>query len=101
MLVPAGPVRALAWAVRATCCALAAFWTLAVAVLALARGACLGAGTFLAGAAIWVVGQGGGQAGLFRPGLVDGGELVIMAVALAVAVRLAASLGRDGAETAS
>jgi hypothetical protein len=67
----------------------------------LARGACLAAGTFLAGAAIWVVGQGGGQAGLFRPGLVDGGELVIMAVALAVAVRLAAALGRDGAEMAS
>jgi hypothetical protein len=63
----------------------------------LARGACLAAAVFLAGAAIWVVGQGGGPAGLFRPGLVDGAELVIMALALAVAVRVAAALGRDGA----
>jgi len=60
----------------------------------LARGACLAAAVFLAGAAIWVVGQGGGPAGLFRPGLVDGGELLVMTVALAVAVRLAGALSR-------
>jgi hypothetical protein len=58
----------------------------------LARGACLAATVFLAGAAIWVVGQGGGPAGLFRPGLVDGGELLVMTAALAVAARLARAL---------
>jgi hypothetical protein len=59
----------------------------------LARGACLAAAVFLAGGTIWVLGQGGGPAGLFRPGLVDGGELLVMTVALAVAVRLAGALG--------
>ncbi|HTZ91412.1 MAG TPA: hypothetical protein VMB74_03360 [Streptosporangiaceae bacterium] len=63
----------------------------------LARGACLAAAGFLAGAAIWVVGQGGAAAGLFRPGLVDGGELLIMGLALAAAARLAAALSRDRA----
>jgi hypothetical protein len=61
----------------------------------LARGACLAAAVFLAGATIWVVGQGGAPAGLFRPGLVDGGELLIMALALTAAARLAAALSRD------
>jgi hypothetical protein len=60
----------------------------------LARGACLAAATFLAGASIWVVGQGGGDDGLFRPGLVDGAELLAMTGALAVAVRLTGSLSR-------
>ncbi len=67
----------------------------------LASGACLAAAVFLAGAAIWVVGQGGGDAGLFRPGMVDGGELLIMTVALAVAVRLAGALSRASAATVS
>lgn len=67
----------------------------------LARGACWAAAMFLAGATIWVVGQGGEPAGLFRPGLLDGAELLIMAVALAVAVRLAAALSRNRAVTAS
>jgi hypothetical protein len=64
----------------------------------LARGACLAAAVFLAGATIWVVGRGGGGGGLFRPGMVDGGELLIMTIALAVAVRLACalSLARGG-----
>jgi hypothetical protein len=63
----------------------------------LARAACVAAATFLAGATIWVVGPGGGDAGLFRPGLVDGAELLIMAVALAVAVRLTGALSRASA----
>ncbi|HUC23724.1 MAG TPA: hypothetical protein VMA73_13525 [Streptosporangiaceae bacterium] len=63
----------------------------------LARAACLAAAAFLAGAAIWVVGQGGGDAGLFRPGLVDGAELVSMAIALAVALRLTGTLSRERA----
>ncbi len=65
----------------------------------LARAACLSAAVFLVGAAIWVVGQGGGPAGLFRPGLIDGAELLIMAVALAVAMRLTADLARQAAAT--
>jgi hypothetical protein len=63
----------------------------------LARVACLAGVAFLAGATIWVVGQGGGDAGLFRPGLVDGAELVSMAIALAVAVRLTGALSRASA----
>jgi hypothetical protein len=43
----------------------------------------------LAGAASWVLGNGAGQAGLFRPGLVNGAELAIMALALVVALRAA------------
>ena len=42
---------------------------------------------FLAGAASWVLGSGPGQAGLFRPGLVDGAELLMMALSLVVALR--------------
>jgi len=67
----------------------------------LARASCLAAAAFLAGATIWVVGQGGGDARLFRPGLVDGAELLIMAIALAVAVRLTGALSRAGAARAS
>ena len=67
----------------------------------LARGACLAAAVFLAGAAIWVVGQGGAPAGLFRPGLVDGCELLMMVLALATAARLAAGLGCDRATAVS
>jgi hypothetical protein len=65
----------------------------------LACGACLAAAAFLAGATIWVVGRGGGDAGLFRPGMVDGGELLMMTIALAVAVRLAGALSRASAPT--
>jgi hypothetical protein len=67
----------------------------------LARIACLAAAAFLAGATIWVVGQGGGDAGLFRPGLVDGAELLVMAIALAAAVRLTGGLSRAIAARAS
>lgn len=47
---------------------------------------------FLAGAASWVLGSGPGQAGLFRPGLVDGAELLMMALSLVVALRLSLGL---------
>lgn len=47
---------------------------------------------FLAGAASWVLGSGPGQAGLFRPGLVDGAELLMMALSLVVALRLSLAL---------
>ena len=66
----------------------------------LARAACLAAAAFLAGATIWVVGHGGGDAGPFRPGLVDGAELLLMAIALAVAVRLTGALSRASAAAA-
>jgi hypothetical protein len=44
---------------------------------------------FLAGAATWVLARGPGQAGLFRPGLVDVVSLLIMAAALVVGLRVA------------
>lgn len=59
------------------------------------------AALFLAGAAVWLLGDGGGEAGLFRPGLVDGAELLIMGLALAVALRLARGLSRPGAVLAA
>jgi hypothetical protein len=49
---------------------------------------------FLAGAASWVLGTGPGQAALFRPGLVDGADLMIMALALMVALRAASGIRR-------
>ena len=67
----------------------------------LSRVACLAAAAFLAGATIWVVGQGGVDGGLFRPGLVDGAELLVMTIALAVAVRLTGALTRASAVPAS
>jgi len=67
----------------------------------LSRVACLAAAAFLAGATIWVVGQGGVDRGLFRPGLVDGAELLVMTIALAVAVRLTGALTRASAVPAS
>jgi hypothetical protein len=48
----------------------------------------------LAGAASWVLGNGPGQAGLFRPGLINSAELLIMTVALAVALRAVAGVRR-------
>ena len=60
----------------------------------LAWAACLAAAAFVTGATIWVAGQGGGEAALFRPGLVDGAELLVMAAALAAAVRLTCALNR-------
>ncbi len=56
----------------------------------LAAGATVAAVGYLAGAASWVLGR--GQTGLFRPGLVDGAELAIMAIALVVALRAAAAV---------
>jgi hypothetical protein len=58
-----------------------------LAWLALAASAV--AAVFLAGAASWVLGNGSGQAELFRPGLINGAELAIMALALTVALRAA------------
>jgi hypothetical protein len=52
------------------------------------------AGAFLAGAASWVLAHRPGQASLFRPGLVDAAELLVMAVALIIALRAAAALRR-------
>ncbi len=60
----------------------------------LATAASAAAAAFLAGAASWVFGTGPGQTGLFRPGLVDGAELLIMAIALVVALRAAAGVRR-------
>jgi hypothetical protein len=60
----------------------------------LATAASAAAVLFLAGAASWVFGTGPGQTGLFRPGLVDSAELLIMAIALAVALRAAVGVRR-------
>jgi len=60
----------------------------------LALAASLVAVPVLVGAASWVLGHGPGQAGLFRPGLVNGAGLVIMATALVVALRAASGVLR-------
>ena len=57
----------------------------------LARGAWWASAAFAAGAAMWMLGR-SSAAGLFRPGLVDGAELVIMMLALAVALLASLSL---------
>jgi hypothetical protein len=57
----------------------------------LARGAWWASAAFAAGAAMWMLGR-SSTAGLFRPGLVDGAELVIMMLALAVALSASRSL---------
>ncbi|HXW86836.1 MAG TPA: hypothetical protein VEJ42_01115 [Streptosporangiaceae bacterium] len=49
---------------------------------------------FLVGGASWVLARSAGQLGPFRPGLVDGGELLIMALALIVAVRATGGIRR-------
>ena len=56
---------------------------------------------FLAGAASWVLGTGPGQAGLFRPGMINSGELAIMALALVVALRAAFGIWRAVAAEAA
>jgi hypothetical protein len=61
-----------------------------LAVLAVAASAA--SVPLLAGAASWVLGTGPGQAGLFRPGLVDGADLLMMALSLVVALRLSVVL---------
>jgi hypothetical protein len=66
----------------------------------LARGACAAAAVFVAGAAMWVLGQGPAK-GLFRPGLVDGAELLIMMLALAVALTAARGLSAAGPPAAA
>ena len=60
----------------------------------LAVAASVAAVPLLAGAASWVLGNGPGQVGLFRPGLINGAELAIMALALVVALRAAAGIRR-------
>lgn len=57
----------------------------------LAAAASVAAAAFLAGAASWVLGGSAGPAA-FRPGLVNGAELLVMAVALAVALRAGAGI---------
>ncbi|HXW47604.1 MAG TPA: hypothetical protein VEL03_22600, partial [Streptosporangiaceae bacterium] len=59
----------------------------------LAAAASVAAVAFLAGAASWVLGRSAGPAA-FRPGLVNGAELLVMAAALAVALRAAAGIRR-------
>jgi hypothetical protein len=55
----------------------------------------LAAGLFLAGAASWVLVLRPGQSAVaFRPGMVDDGELMLMALTLAVAVRAVAGIRR-------
>jgi hypothetical protein len=49
---------------------------------------------FFAGAACWVLGQGGGAAGLFHAGAIDLGGLAVMLAALAVGVRAASGARR-------
>jgi hypothetical protein len=57
----------------------------------LAQGACTAAAAFAAGAAMWMLGR-VPPAGLFRPGLVDGAELLTMMVALTLALAASRSL---------
>ena len=66
----------------------------------LARGAWWASAAFAAGAAMWMLGR-SSTAGLFRPGLVDGAELVIMMLALAVALTASRSLRGVGPPTAA
>ncbi len=60
----------------------------------LAGWACLSAAVFLAGAVSWMLGHGLSGTALFRPGLVNGAELLIMAMSLAVALRAATRIRR-------
>jgi len=57
----------------------------------LARGACGAGVAFVTGAALWMLGQ-SPASGLFRPGLVDAAELVVMMFALALALTAARRL---------
>jgi hypothetical protein len=61
------------------------------ALAAAATGPAVG---FLAGAAMWVLASGPGQAAAFRPGLVDAVSLLIMATATAIALRAAVGIRR-------
>jgi hypothetical protein len=72
LVLPAGMLRYLA--------------ALAVAATAVAV-------AFLGGAATWVLGR-PGQAGAFRPGLIDLASLLIMAAAAVIALRVVASIRR-------
>ncbi len=72
LVLPTGMLRYLA-------CVAAAATTAAVA--------------FLAGAAVWVLAS-PASAGAFRPGLVDGASLLIMAMAVVVALRVVAGIRR-------
>jgi hypothetical protein len=57
----------------------------------LAQGACGAGAAFAAGAALWMLGR-SPAAGLFRPGLVNGAELLCMMLALALALTASRSL---------
>jgi hypothetical protein len=57
----------------------------------LAQGACCAGMAFAAGAALWMLGR-SPAAGLFRPGLVNEAELLIMMLALALALTASRSL---------
>ncbi len=61
---------------------------------ALALAATGAAVTFLAGSATWVAGHGAAESGLFRPGVVNGAELLVMALALLLAGRAATGIRR-------
>ncbi len=49
---------------------------------------------FVVGAGCWVLARGPGQAAAFRPGLIDAAGLLVMTVAVVVAVRATAAIGR-------
>jgi hypothetical protein len=61
----------------------------------LATAAAAAAIVFLAGSAVWVGGHSPVESGLFRPGLVDGAELLLMALALLIVLRAAATVRRS------
>jgi hypothetical protein len=65
----------------------------------LAQGAWWASAAFAAGAAMWVL-ERSSISGLFRPGLVDGAELVIMMLALGVALTASRSLRGAGPPSA-
>ena len=67
----------------------------------LAQAATVFAAVLLAGAVSWLLAAGAVTPGLFRPGLVDGAELLAMAGALAVAATLGRGLSRRNAATAT
>jgi hypothetical protein len=68
---------------------------------ALAGWACLAAAVFLAGALSWLLGHARVSAGLFRPGLVNGAELLVMALALGLAMLAVARVRRAGLAAAA
>ncbi len=99
MLSPAAGI-ALAGAVVVTVRRLSLPQPLVGYLARLARAAWWASAAWAARAAVWLVGR-SPAAGLFRPGLVDGAELVIMVLALAVALTASRNLRGAGPPSAS